>query len=261
MTRRAHAGSASRPLAAALAGVAWLLAAPAAAQEALVLECDDDRLGGSTLITFADSSPEFQVEEAIQDCDAVPGTWSAVSLVDETDDSTVDAAVSVSSDAQQTLEVRAEAALEVEDDFLDFGSVALGAEAEALFDTPESEDDDVLVDVVVELEREGDFEDDELSIAIEGPSTDFDENLEDLPNGVTRFPVELEPDEEYVMFVTFGGLLDETSAAAWTLRVRLETTPVPEPSAVALACTGAAVLCAARRRFHAEKKLQPRGRA
>lgn len=234
---------------AAFASLGWasaLLAAPAWSQATLPLEChDDDVVGASTVITYIDASFEHNEEDDLRKCGPSPGPWSSVAFATDTHAASVQSNADVTSEAVDVVRVHIDATLDVGDDFFDFADVGLLAEAEAFFTAP---DDEVDAELVVELERESDFENADARVRVDGPSVDLQESLDDLPDGETRFPLgTLEPGEKYVMHVTSAGTLFESDSASRTIRVRVEATPVPEPAQALLACTGAALLAAARR--------------
>jgi len=230
-----------RPLTVLLLGGLSAGAPGVARADLLPFECDD---GASVTLSYVDSSPEFQLENELGECNQAPvGDWNRVGLAEATDAATVDAVGFVRSDDGFALEVTSELALEVEDDEL----AALGVlvEGHARFRAPDA-DDDLPADVILEIAREGELEDTELSLAVVGPGVDLFEDLDDDEDGELRFSVELEPGEDYRAVLIAGAALTDTASGSQTLRVRVDVA-APEPGAPLLLGAGALVLAGAAR--------------
>ncbi len=214
---------------------AWVAAASPARAELLPLECDD---GASVSLTYLDSSPEFEQRDELDECNEAPvGDWNRLGLVEQTDAASVDALGFVRSEDGLVLEVSSQLALEVEDDEL--ASIVALVEGEARFRAPEA-DEDVAAEVIVEISRSGELEEAELSLAVVGPGVDLFEDLDD-EQGELRFPVELEPDEDYRAVLVAGGALTDTGSGSHSLRFRVDVL-APEPAAPLLLGAGALVL-------------------
>ena len=222
-----------------LLGALWAGAPGAARADLLAFECDD---GASVTLSYVDSSPEFVLENELGECNQAPiGDWNRVGLAETTDAASVDAVGFVRSDDGFVLEVTSELALEVDDD--EFATLGTLVEGHARFRAPEA-DDDLPADVILEVAREGDLEDTELSLAVVGPGVDLFEDLDDEADGELHFPVELEPGEEYRAVLIAGAALTDTAAGSQTLRARVDV-PAPEPGAALLLGAGALVLAGA----------------
>jgi hypothetical protein len=218
--------------------------AAAASSEPLPFECDD---GASVVLAYVDSSPELEERSELGECGVSPiGDWNRVGFVLDTDAASVSVAGFVESEDGFTLEVGNELGLELEED--EDALVTALAIGEGRFRAPEA-DQDVQAEVILEIERSGDLEEQELSLAVIGPGVDLSEDLDDDPDGEQRFPVELEADEDYRAVLSAASELSNTGQGAHTLRVRVETVPVPEPAAPALLAAGALTLAAVRRRL------------
>jgi len=118
-------------------------------------------------------------------------------------------------------------------------------EGHARFRAPGA-DDDLPADVILEIAREGELEDTELSLAVVGPGVDLFEDLDDDEDGELRFSVELEPGEDYRAVLIAGAALTDTASGSQTLRVRVDVA-APEPGAPLLLGAGALVLAGAAR--------------
>lgn len=237
-----------------LIGLLAVLAAGAARSEPLPIECDD---GASVFLVYVDSSPEFEEQSELGECgESSIGDWNRVGFVAETSAATVSLLGLVRSEDGFTLEVSNEIELEVDD----FAAASVFASGEARFRSPDA-DEDVDAEVIVEIARTGELDVDELSLAVLGPGVDLFENLEDTEDGEVRFEVELEPDEEYraILVAETAELLDTVSGSQ-TLRVRVETVPVPEPAGALLLGIGALTL-GGTRRFYNGPRLRDLGRA
>jgi hypothetical protein len=223
-------------LACALA--AWIGGASRARAELLPLACDD---GASVSLSYVDSSPELEHEDELGECNQAPiGDWNRVGLVRETDVAAVDALGFVRSDDGFVLQVEGRLDLDVEDGF---AALVVAVEGEARFRAPEA-DEDVPAEVIVEIARDGEVEEAELSLAVLGPGVDLFEDLDDEAEGELRFPLELEPDEDYRAVLIAAGALTDTGSGSQSLRLRVDV-PAPEPSAPLLVGAGACVLGAA----------------
>jgi hypothetical protein len=224
-----------------------VVAAGSAQADPIPLRCEEDELGVSVEMLFSDTSPEFEEQSELRDCNQAPiGVWNSVAFADETDDSVVSVLGEARSDDGFVLEVVNELDLVADDGTFDESLVTIAVQAQAIFDAPEGADP-IDAEVVVEIERTGELEGVDLSLAVVGEDVDFTEDLEDEPDGEQRFDVELEPGEEYRALVTANSRLDDTGAGAQTVRFRVETVSVPEAGAPLLAAAGAAVLAAAGR--------------
>lgn len=237
-----------------LVGLIALLPSGAALGEPLPIECDD---GASVVLVYFDISPESERKFEFGECgESSIGDWNRVGFEAETSAATVSALGLVRSEDGFTLEVSSEIELDVED----FAAVSVFAEGEARFRSPDA-DEDIDAEVIVEIARTGELDVDELSLAVLGPGVDLFENLEDVEDGEVRFEVELEPDEEYrAILVAETAELFDTVSGSQTLRVRVETVPVPEPAGALLLGVGALTLGGARR-FYNRPRLRDRGRA
>jgi len=226
-----------------LIGLLTLLAG-AARGEPLPIACDD---GASVVLLYVDSSPEFETQRELGECGpSAVGDWNRVGFVDETSAATVSAVGLVRSEDGFTLEVSNELELDVDD----FASISVAATGEARFRAPEA-DQDVQAEVILEIARSGELEEQELSLAVLGPGVDLFEDLDDEDDGELRFEVELEPDEEYRAILIAAAELSDTATGTHTLRARIETVPVPEPAAALLLAAGALTLGGARRFYKA----------
>jgi hypothetical protein len=227
---------------------ATFAAAPGTAHaDPLPLTCDEDELGVSVELIFADSSPEFEEQDELRECNQAPiGTWNSIVFADETDDSSVQVRGEARSEDGFVLTVENALDLDVDDGTFDFALVTLAVAAEARFRAPPG-DDPIEAEVVVEILREGDLEDTELSLAVVGEDVDLTEDLDDEDVGELRFPVELEPDEEYRAVLVVGSALTDTGAGSQALRLRVDTV-VPEAAAPLLLLAGGSVLALAGRR-------------
>ena len=226
---------------------AGLAAAGSAQADPIPLRCEEDELGVSVEMLFSDTSPEFEQQHELRECNQAPvGIWNSVGFADETDDSVVSALGEARSDDGFVLQVVNELDLVADDGTFDESLVTIAVQAQAIFDAPEGADP-IDAEVVVELERTGELEGVDLSLAVVGEDVDLNEDLEDEPDGELRFPVELEPGEEYRAVVVANSRLDDTGAGTQTVRFRVETVTVPEAGAPLLLAAGAAVLAAAGR--------------
>jgi len=227
--------------------VATLAAAAPSHADPLPLTCDEGELGVSVELLFADSSPELEEQDELRECNqASIGSWNSIVFADETGDSSVQARGEARSDDGFVLAVENALDLAVDDGPLDFASVVVGVEAQAIFRAPPG-DDPIEAEVIVEILREGDLEDTELSLAVAGENVDLSENLDDEGVGELRFPVELEPGEEYRALLVVGSALTDTGAGSQALRLRVESEPVPDAAAPLLLLAGGAVLAVAGR--------------
>ena len=219
---------------------AWAGAGSLARAELLPLECDG---GASVSLTYLDSSPEFEHQDELGECNEAPvGDWNRVGLAQQTDAATVDAVGFVRSEDGSVLEVANQLALDVESGEL--AEIVVLVEGEARFRAPEA-DDDVPADVILEIAREGELEEAELSLAVVGPGVDVFEDLDGEQDGELRFPVELEPGEDYRAILIAAGELSGTGSGSELLRLRVDV-PAPEPAAPLLLGAGALVLGVAR---------------
>lgn len=245
-------------LAAALAALAGTARA-----ELLPLRCDEDGLGVSVELLFSDSSPEFEQQDELRECNQAPvGTWNSIVFADETGDSSVQARGEASSEDGFVLTVGNALDLAVDDGTFDFALAVIGVEAEARFRAPPG-DEPVEAEVIVEILRDGALEQTELTLAVIGENVSLSEDLDDEGVGELRFPVELEPDEEYRAVLAVGSALTETGAGSQALRLRVETVPVPDAAAPLLVLAGGAVLALAGRRGAdgSRRTLGPRARS
>ena len=100
--------------------------------------------------------------------------------------------------------------------------------------------------IVVELERTGSVA--LVGVSLTGPSGALvlALNAEDLPTGVSEFPLDpLEPGATYRLNVTAGAFLEETGAGTARLVAAVD---IPEPGGDAMLALGTLVLAAASRR-------------
>jgi hypothetical protein len=220
---------------------ALLLAPCVAFAQALPLECDD---GASVVLTYLDSDLESELQSELDECNEAPvGDWNRAGFADETDAATVSAVGAVTSDDGLELRLENEISLDIEDG--ESATMSVLVEAEAEFTAPDGEDD-IPAEIVVNLVRTGELDESELSLAVLGEGVSLSEDLDDEEDGELRFPVELEPGEDYTAFLVSASELSDTAAGTQTVRFRVELA-VPEASAAWMVLAGAGVMIAMRR--------------
>jgi hypothetical protein len=226
------------PLAFAALAAAVLPVTVGRAQTLLPLECDD---GASVAFTYIDSDFENEAQNDDDECNAAPiGDWNRSGFADETGAADVSLVGAVSSEDGLELELENSISLAIEDG--EFAAATLLVAADVRFTAPESAEDEIPAEVVVTLERTGEFGSSNLALAVVGPGVSLTEDLDDALDGEARFPVDLEPDEDYTAVLTSTSELDDSEDASQILRFRVEVEAVPEPAGALLLLVGAAVV-------------------
>lgn len=211
-------------------------ALPAGA-ELLPLECDD---GASVILDYFDSDLELEHQSDTGECNMAPvGDWNRSGITPSSDAASASLLGLVRSPDGFTLEVSNEIALVVEDG--EFAGASALVTGEARVRAPDR-NDDVPTEVTFEIERAGELEEEELSLAFVGPGVDELEDLDELEDGEYVLDVELEPGEEYRLILFAGSALDDTGEGSHLVRARVDAIPAPEPAAALLLACGALVL-------------------
>jgi hypothetical protein len=232
------------PLAFGALAAAALAAHGARAQTLLPLECDD---GATVAFTYFDTDFENETQNDNDECNMAPiGDWNRSGFADETGAADVSLVGAVSSEDGLELELENSISLAIEDG--EDATATLLVSADVSFTAPASEEEEIPAEVVVTLTRTGEFGGSNLSLAVLGQGVALTEDLDDEEDGEVRFPVDLEPEEEYTAVLTSTSELSDDADASQIMRFRVEVEAVPEASAVWMLLTGAGVMSAARRR-------------
>jgi hypothetical protein len=231
------------PLAFGALAAAALAAHGARAQTTLLpLECDD---GATVAFTYFDTDLENEVQTDADECNVAPiGDWNRSGFTDETDAAAVSLVGAVSSEDGLELELENSISLAIEDG--EDATATLLVSADVQFTAPESEEEEIPAEIVVTLERAGEFGGSNLALAVTGPGVALAEDLDDEADGEVRFEIDLEPEEDYTAVLTSTSELSDDADASQILRFRVEVEAVPEPGAALLLGVGGMAMLGAR---------------
>ena len=221
---------------------AALAAHGARAQTLLPLECDD---GATVAFTYFDTDLENETQNDADECNVAPiGDWNRSGFADETGAADVSILGAVSSEDGLELELANAISLAIEDG--EDATATLLVSADVQFTAPASEEEEIPAEIVVTLVRTGEFGGSNLALAVAGSGVALTEDLDDAEDGEVRFPVDLEPEEDYTAVLTSTSELSDDADASQLLRFRVEVEAVPEPGAVLLLCVGGMIMLGAR---------------